>query len=101
MAKSPKEQVKLNAGIESANPAVTPKATKPKAKNLDPLHGAYSKCIDVAIQAGKISKSMGQEILKADISKESKIKILRAYKKYEWVNDDFRFIDKEIKTLQE
>ena len=66
MAKSPKEQVKLNAGIESANPAVTPKATKPKVKNLDPLHGAYSKCIDVAVQAGKISKSMGQEILKAD-----------------------------------
>lgn len=66
MAKSPKEQVKLNAGIESANPAVTPKATKPKAKNLDPLHGAYSKCIDVAVEAGKISKSMGQEILNAE-----------------------------------
>ena len=66
LAKSPKEQVSLNAGIESANPAVTPKATKPKVKNLDPLHGAYSKCIDVAVQAGKISKSMGQEILKAD-----------------------------------
>ena len=42
------------------------KATQPKAKNLDPLHGAYSKCIDVAVQAGKISKAMGQEILKAD-----------------------------------
>jgi hypothetical protein len=35
-------------------------------KQLDPLHGKYSKCIDVAVQAGKISKSMGQEILKAD-----------------------------------
>ena len=53
MAKSPKEQVSLNAGIESANPAVTPKATKPKTKNLDPLHGAYSKCIDVAVKLEK------------------------------------------------
>ncbi len=35
-------------------------------KQSDPLHGKYSKCIDVAVQAGKISKSMGQEILKAD-----------------------------------
>tara|TARA_R100000951_G_scaffold86529_1_gene74232 strand:+ start:436 stop:2796 length:2361 start_codon:yes stop_codon:yes gene_type:complete len=35
-------------------------------KQLDPLHGKYSKCIDVAVQAGKITKSMGQEILKAD-----------------------------------
>ena len=35
-------------------------------KQLDPLHGKYSKCIDVAVQGGKISKLMGQEILKAD-----------------------------------
>jgi len=35
-------------------------------KQLDPLHGAYSKCIDIAVEAGKISKSMGQEILAAE-----------------------------------
>ena len=68
MAKSPINQIKLPANIESKESLAVKqsKATQPKAKNLDPLHGAYSKCIDVAVQAGKISKAMGQEILKAD-----------------------------------
>jgi hypothetical protein len=35
-------------------------------KTLDPLHSTYSKCIDIAVQGGKISKQLGQEILKAE-----------------------------------
>ena len=90
LAKSPKEQVSLNAGIESSNAAVTPKATQarpkqagldmgmesleaktvnqakakePKAKNLDAVHSAYSKCVDAAVQAGRITTKLGQQIL--------------------------------------
>lgn len=56
------------------------KATQPKAKNLDPLHGAYSKCIDVAVQAGKISKAMGQEILKADSPEDAISNLVKIYR---------------------
>ena len=66
LAKSPTEQPNLiGGGKERAKPVEQPKATNPKAKNIDPLHGAYTKCIDVAVQAGRISNKVGQEILAA------------------------------------
>ena len=68
MAKSPTEQSKLDAGIASkeSQKVKTSKASKPKVKNVDPLHGAYSKCVDIAVQAGKLTAKAGQDILAAD-----------------------------------
>lgn len=68
MAKSPTVQAKLDAGIASkeSKKVNTSKATKPKVKNLDPLHGAYSKCVDLAVQAGKLTAKAGQDILASD-----------------------------------
>lgn len=39
-------------------------------KQVDPLHGAYSKCVDLAVQAGKLTAKAGQDILASnDINK--------------------------------
>ena len=34
-------------------------------KQVDPMHSAYSKCVDVAVQAGQITAKVGQDIVKA------------------------------------
>ena len=67
MAKSPTDQAKLNAGIESVSSKAVkqPKATQPKVKNVDPVQTPYTLCVDVAVQAGKITTKMGQEILRS------------------------------------
>ena len=65
MAKSPKDQQKLNMGLEPLNPAKTKKATQPKVKNVDAVQTAYTRCVDVAVQAGKITTQMGQQILRS------------------------------------
>jgi hypothetical protein len=67
LAKSPTDQAKLNAGIESVSSKTVkqPKATQPKVKNVDPVQTAYTRCVDVAVQAGKITTQMGQQILRS------------------------------------
>jgi hypothetical protein len=35
-------------------------------KQIDPLHGAYSKCVDIAVQGGHLTAKAGQDILKSD-----------------------------------
>ena len=57
LAKSPTDQAKLNAGIESVSSKAVkqPKATQPKVKNVDPVQTPYTRCVDVAVQAGKIT----------------------------------------------
>jgi hypothetical protein len=66
------EQEKFDMGlISNKNEVKTQKATQPKVKNLDPLHSAYSKCIDVAVQAGRITKGLGQSILNAENPEEA------------------------------
>jgi hypothetical protein len=72
LAKSPTVQAKLDAGIPSreSGQVKTSKASKPKSKNLDPLHGSYSKCVDMAVQSGKLTVKAGQDILASeDINK--------------------------------
>ena len=96
---SPRDQISANAGIESDNPAVTGGATNPrdkaeflemgmesregqapiakgktadiKNKNLDAIHSKYSKCIDTAVQAGRITKVIGQNVLAAENPEEA------------------------------
>jgi hypothetical protein len=67
LAKSPIDQQKFDAGIESASSKTVnqPKAKKPKVKNIDPVHTGYTKCVDAAVQAGRITGKIGQEILRS------------------------------------
>ena len=67
MAKSPTEQAPIDGvKLKAGQTVKTSKATKPKVKNVDPLHGAYSKCVDIAVQAGKLTAKAGQDILASD-----------------------------------
>ena len=67
LAKSPTDQQKFDAGIESASSKTVkqPKATKPKVKNIDPVHTGYTKCVDVAVQTGRITRKIGDDILRS------------------------------------
>jgi hypothetical protein len=67
LAKSPTDQQKFDAGIESASSKTVkqPKAKKPKVKNIDPVHTGYTKCVDAAVQTGRITRKIGDDILRS------------------------------------